>query len=247
MAENNTDPKGQSETTPPSVNGGQVNKDAAPLPKNLEGKTPDEILKMYSEAERKIGEMSAEVKAARDKEAKYQPILDTIWENQEIFNALDQALQNKSKPKEDKPQGQSTAQDETRAATEGLIISRFEDRYGINKMTDNERVELKQKIGQEVFDISGVSLSQVPLARLENILEKAYILANKDKLREAGKLEGIAEANANNAGAFGALPSSESKTETVTLSPKEREAAIKLGIGVEKYLEQKKKVSEYAR
>lgn len=251
MADDNTVPaKGQTETTPSGVNDGQVKDNAALLPKNLEGKTTEEIFKMYSEAERKIGEMSAEVRQARETQAKYQPILDTIWENPDLFTAVESALQkNATSPSgETKTQVQPPVQDETRTATEGLIISRFEDRYGINKMADAERVELKQKIGQEILDLTGQSLSQLPLNRLETVLEKAYVLANKDKLREAGKLEGLAEANENNAGAFGAIPSSSSdRTESVTLSAKEREVANKLGIGPEKYLEGKKKVSEYAR
>jgi len=247
MAEDNTVPaEGQTEQ-PSSTDVKQT----APLPKNLEGKTAEEILKMYSEAERKIGEQSGEVREARETVARWQPIIDTIWENPEIFQSLETALQKKSNPSDNTPKEtpvQATPdQSETRTATEGLIISKFEDRYGIDKMPDSERVELKQKIGQEIFDLTGQTISQLPLSKLETVLEKAFILANKDKIREAGKLEGIAESQGNYAGMIGAIPSSSGQTESITLSQKEREVAQKLGISAEKYLERKKQAQEYTR
>jgi len=215
--------------------------------KIVEGKykNPEELAKGYKELEKKLGDQGVEVGQAREFIDQVKPILELVRDDPALFAAVDAKLKEKMSPK-NSPQSDSQpdkGQEENRTATSDLVIARFEEKYGIDKLPDEERKALRGRIGSEVLEMTGTSLDKVDLRRLNSVLEKAYILANKEENDKKTKLEAQIEAQANQEAGISSLRSSSPKTEEITLTPEEARVATKMGLTREQYLEGKKKSS----
>lgn len=205
-------------------------------------KSTEEVAKALKEAETKMGEMSSEVGKAREFAQTVQPLLETLRNDPELFKQVDEALRKRNVPHVDADKRPDVVNKEVRDVTSDLIIQRFEERYGIDKMDAEKRRELRNKIGTQVTDLTGQPLDSVDLRRLPQVLESAYILANKDKLVDKAKLEAQIEAKQNADGTIGSLSSQPGKSQA-SLTAEEERVAKKMGLTSEEYIASKKKSS----
>jgi hypothetical protein len=114
------------------------------------------------------------------------------------------------------------------------IISDFEKEYGIKDLKDDDRKEARRKV-ESYLNEFGWSVRNIPLRNLRSNLEKAYLGSNIDKLKEEGKLEGIAQLRANEKGTIGALSGEEGSSgeRKQELTKGQAEWAEKLGVDPE--------------
>ena len=206
-------------------------------------KSEKELVDAYTELEGKFGEQSEEVNQSRDFARTVQPILDEIRSDPELFKKLDEKL-NKG------PQTNSTTADtkgkektndqESKTALSDIILTQFEEKHGIDKLSGSEQSTMRQKIGDEIREITGGPYSGVDLRRLRPVLEKAYILANKDTLIEKSKLEGLVSSKEAEAGSIPSVPSSSTEQKGTALTSEEANIAEKLNLSREQYLAGKK-------
>ena len=120
--------------------------------------------------------------------------------------------------------------DEVAASQREEIVTNFEKQYGINAMKEEDRKKTRRDVENCLNDF-GWSVRNVPLPQLRTSLEKAYDGTQVDKLREEGKLEGIAQARANQTGTMGGMQDRNISTDTTTdLSGKQKEWLGKLRV-----------------
>jgi hypothetical protein len=207
-------------------------------------KTQDELVEAYKKSEKKLGEQGDELRQGREFAQVVQPLLDEIRSDPELFKKLDEKLREKGQSTEsaqDETKGdeKTTTQDESRQAVSDLILAKFEEKHGIDRLSTDERKKLRNKIGDVIHELTGKTFNGVDLRRLDGVLENAYILANKDVLIDKSKLEGLSPAKEVDEAGFPSVPSSPGKAETV-LTSEEADIAGKLGQTREQYLEGKK-------
>lgn len=206
-------------------------------------KSEAELAKAYKDLESKLGEQGEELRQSREFATVVQPILETIRDDQELFSTLDKKLREKGQPSETpdaKWKEKVADQDELRTTASDLILARFEEKHGIDRLPSSERKKLRQDIGDTVYELTGKPLTSVDLRRLGAVLDNAYILANKDKLMEKSKLEALVSARGVEEAGIPSIPSSPGKAEE-TLTPEESRVAERMGLTREQYLEGKKK------
>ena len=206
-------------------------------------KSQDELADAYKEMEKKYGEQSEEVRQARDFAQVVQPLLDEIRSDPELFKQLDEKLRERGQTSDTskadaKGDEKVTDQDEVRTVASDLILARFEEKYGIDKLPAEEGKTIRSKIGDVIFELTGKTMKGVDLRRLGPVLENAYVLARKDSLIDKSKLEALVSAR-DDAGGIPSVPSSPGKGETV-LTSEEASVAEKMGLTREQYLEGKK-------
>lgn len=114
------------------------------------------------------------------------------------------------------------------------ILANFEKRYGIDSLKDEERKEVRRKV-ETYLNEFGWSAKTLPLTQLSSSLDKAYVGTHAEKLREEGKLEGIAQARQNQMGAMSSMSGTAPNPEHAQdLSEKQKEWVGKLGVDEEK-------------
>jgi len=200
-------------------------------------KTPEELAQAYRDLESKLGEQGNELKGAREFAETIRPLVELVRDDEELFKVIDEKLRT-GKGKEDKGEETKKTDREVRTAASDIIIAQFESMHGINKLSNAEQESLRKAIGSEINDMTGLGLNQIDLRRLPKVLEKAYVLATKDKADIKAKLE--TQMAANEEGAIPSLSSSPGK-ETEALTPEEAKVATGMGLTREQYLEGKKK------
>lgn len=220
----------------------------------VKDKTPDQLVEMYGEAQKKIGELSAKDKQNDELIRQMNVILAAIDESDErkklvtgwVEGWIDKSQGKKTEGKkelaENKP---SEAVSDVRKQQENEIIRRFEQKYGIDRLDTEKKREMNGKVGNALwavadplgkFDKWEDLVAAIPVSKLENLLERAYYEANRGviekKMEESGEIAPPT---------MGSLPSSPLPPESeVRLTNEEREVAKKLGVSEEKYLERKK-------
>lgn len=229
---------------PPETRGDKQEKESEPKDKILgKFKSVDDLEKAYKEAEEKIGKQGDELRQSREFTQVVQPLIDEIRNDPELFKQLDEKLRSKDTDAktQDKPSDgdKKVVDQETRAATSDILLAKFEEKHGIDKLPADEKKDMRQKVGDVVYRLTGARLEGVDLRRLGPVLEDAYILANKDALIEKSKLEALASAKEADEASIPGMPSSSGKTDT-TLSSEEAETADKLGLTRKQYTEGKK-------
>lgn len=137
------------------------------------------------------------------------------------------------------PQNQNTMVDkrldEVTSSQREEIVTAFERDYGIGNLKDEEKKDARRKV-ETYLNEFGWSVKNVPLPQLRSSLEKAYIGSHAEKLREEGKLEGFAQARANENAVMGSFPSTgiPSQTNVQEFTPKQKEWMKKLRVDEEK-------------
>lgn len=234
-------------------------KDGEPLqkvPEKLQNKSTEDLVRMYGELERKLGEQSGEVKQARDTQEKMNVVLQAISRNPELYNQVEKEVQAVVRGEEpltsDVKRGEPEAgkekepqRDDQRRYLENQAIADFQQKFGINKLSSEERQKLMQDVSTawaNMIDPKGRKtkqelLSSVELDVLPQQLENAYWLANKQSLVDKGSLPNQDFAS------IGSVPSGSGKAEEgVNLTPQEQKIAEKLGIDPDKYAKQKQQI-----
>jgi hypothetical protein len=233
------------------------------FPDKLKGKSPEEIVKIYGELEKKLGEQSSEVKQARDTQEKMNLVLQAIWRNPDLYRGVEREIQSLAsgdavltdrKPSEfsageegkeeaGKPKEASKGNDERRYL-ENQIISEFQRKFGLERLPAQERQELMQKVSTtwaNMLDPKGRKtkqelLSSVELDTLPTQLENAYWLSHKESLARGGQpYQDVAS--------VGSMPTGSGKSEEgEALTPKEKETADKLGVSPDRYIKRKQQI-----
>ncbi len=254
MADENTVPQegqteGKSSTTPEGgKTEGQENAPLQSVPKNLEGKSQNDLIKMYGELERKIGEQGTELGQKRQFEKEMGVVLQAIYANPDVKSGVEKEMQ-KILGVEPKKNGE-TKGDESREVLEGQIIGGFLERKGLYALPQEEQAQAVNGIARELremLDPSGKKTNEqigkeIDLRNLPVYLEKAYTLANRDGEIQKAVKTGLAKAGVGRAGIIGGIQSSGNVNESETLSEDERHVAKRLGISEEDYLKNKKKL-----
>lgn len=242
----NADPQGQSATNDPQKggqsegNGATPTSNDAPLntPDNIKGKSYEDLVKMYGEAQSQLGKMSGEVGQLRQFRDQMNPVLEVITEDREVYDKIDTNLKKKAGvvvPETSTPKTEEV--DDTRSTLENRIIREFFDKHGITTLEPEKRDKLGQAISKQLlnmYDPSGKLsaneiVSKIKLNDLSNSLEDAFILA---KAKTGIEIDLAAE--------IGSMPSGSVNTKVDKLSPEEEKVAKKQGLTPEQYLESKK-------
>lgn len=248
LDDTNVDPAaaGQSTTNDPQPQGGQsegtpsgTNDAPSNTPNNLKGKTSDDIVKMYGEAQSQIGKLSTELGDLRKFREQMNPVLEVIQEDRDIYDKLDNTLKKKAGVVvPDKPSGETVNTDnETRSVVESQIINQFIDRNGINTLDQETKGKVLSQVGKELinmYDLSGKAtssevISKINLSTLDQKLQDALLLS---KAKYGFKVDPAAE--------IGSISSGSLNTNSDKLSTDEAKVAKRMGVSEEDYIKNKK-------
>lgn len=219
------------------------------LPEKFQGKSPDEIVQMYTELEKKFGEHSKEVKDARQYLQERAVINEVLAEDKELYSMFESRLKKKYAPstESDGEVKSDPVVTDLRRSEENRIIGDFQKNLGIADLSAEKRTEVMKKVSNELAEMVdpggkkslGQILSEQSLSRLPKLLENAYFLAHKDSLFDKGKQDpDLASIGSIATGSSG-------KSDPInSLTDREREIAGKLGVKPEKYLERKKEINK---
>jgi hypothetical protein len=234
---------------------GEPSSEPLQIPDKFKGKSIEDVIKAYGEAEKKLGEHSKEVETVRKQLSEWEALGKVIQGNPELEKQVRKEIANltgKKEESEDKGKDKKPVADDTRKATEAIIISNFEKDKGITTLDPEKQKELYLKISNELADMldpggnksSQEVLEGISLNKLPNYLEKAYRLATIGDEAEKARMEAYTKARQNNEAIIGSIPYSGGNSETIQLTPEQREVAKKLRIPEDKYLANLKKQQE---
>lgn len=248
LDDNNADPQGQPAANDPQggqseVKPGNSNDAPSNIPDNLKGKTYEDIVKMYGEAQSQLGKVSGEVGELRKFREQMNPVLEVITEDKDVYDKIDTTLKKKAGVVVPEVTPDPTVEkiDETRSVVEGQIINQFADKNRLNGLDEDTRKKVFTGVGQELvrmYDPSGKLttkevLSKINLSTLPDALENALILVQ----HKAGiKIDPAAE--------IGSIPSGSVSTRVDKLTADEARVAKKMGLSEEEYLANKKALIE---
>lgn len=258
MAEETTTIKDNSQTTTVPVSDGKTTVEEKKIEAKKEDKditwedkvkdkNSEELVKMYGEAQKKLGEMSSQVAQNDDLIKQMNVILAAIGENPEREEMVKTWIQKQV----EKAGGKTTVEDkkpedatitDLRRSQETEIIKSFEKKYGIDQLAEDKKKEMNGKIANTLWSVADPLgkyekwedlVKAIPLTKLESLLERSYKEINwanlEEKMASSGDLT------------MGKIPSLGLPSEPeVKLTQEEETVAKKLGITPEKYLERKK-------
>lgn len=208
--------------------------------------------KRLEELEKKLGEMGDTISAQNEFIQGASVVINTLAYDPELRTAFQAKLkqgvvgegegagqQQKQVQTQNNPFDSNNAADEriTRQVTDVVasqresIVTQFEKDFGISDLKGDEQKEARKQVESYLNDF-GWSVKNIPLQSLRKNLEKAYVGTHADKLREEGKLEGLAQMRSNQIGAMGTYQGQEgvSEGEKPELTKGQREWAEKLGV-----------------
>jgi len=256
------------QTAPDSSESGKAQDESteAPsqLPEKFKGKSADEIVKAYVELEKKLGEQSKTVEESRKLKEETDTMLRAIWSNPDLYRQVEEGINKyisgETLPDTKKPSkkdgGEEAKNDvitsqisDMRRAQENRILNEFFTKFGYNNLPQDKRQEKNKTLVlslAEMIDPGGKKplkqiLSEVSLDKLPKYLENAHFLANKEDLIEQGKTSALISAEENRAASIGSFSATSNvgKSDSVSLTKREREVAQKMGISDEDYAKQK--------
>lgn len=262
------------EQTPPADGGqaGQGNQNPqAPynLPEKFKGKSTDEIVKAYVEAERKLGDMSTTVAEAKKLKEQTEVLLSAVWSDPDLYRQVENGIRkymNGGKlpevPRGDKPDekgdegADKTEVDPTvmdlKTSEENRVLNDFFSKYGYKNLDEKSRKDAYARLTMaiaEMVDPGGNKpiaqiLKEIPTSRLSRYLENAHFLANKDQLLDNAKKSALLDQRSNDSATIGSFATSSAQpTQGVELTARERQIAQKMGISEEQYAKRKAQIS----
>jgi len=225
---------------------------AQPEPKKEpESQPPDygkQIEELKSGFEKTISEQGKTIEQLQEYVTGSSVVINTIAADQSLRTAFQEAIKKQYSgdvPSQQPPQGQPQNQnnqppqnqnadvtkkvDDVVSSQREQIIREFESVYGIK---GDEGKDSRQKIAEYLSGF-GWSVKDLPLTNLRDSLEKAYIgSVGVEKLREEGKLEGIATMRNNQMGTMGSFSGSapQASEQTGELTSKQQEWLKKLRV-----------------
>lgn len=185
------------------------------------------------------------------------PVIQTIWSDTETLKKVTDTHNKRLgvTPEDDKPIDINppvlSIEKDTRQALTGEKITRFYERHGIDKLDDETKKTVNEKVSvilKEMLDPMGNKKSltevidDVPLASLDKHLDNAYFLATKDVQLEEAKLRGKQEATQEASGIIGSMPSSSITPDNTILTIAQKKVADSMGIPHDKYLARVKEI-----
>lgn len=199
-------------------------------------KSEAELAKAYKDLEKKLGEVSEEVKQSKEFAQIVNPILTEIQNDKEIFDKLDKKIREKNDPefkdKKDEKFDNKNVNAESRETLSNIIVAGFEQKHGFSELTADEATKLRKSIGDEILSITGKRLADIDLRTQGVILEKAYKLVKAESQQSS---QDETEDTQQNNGAIGKIKSSQGKGQTV-LTSEQAQVAEGLGLTREQYL-----------
>lgn len=225
------------------------------IPEKFKDKSSTDIIKMYGELERKLGEQSTSIKEAKELKANQEVLAKVILSDPKLAKAVEDRVQEydrgelgKSLDKNvDEEADKDSVTSDLRRSAENRAISEFSSSFGLDQLPKDDKNKVLKKVGQELADMIDPTgkknmaqvLSSVSLERLPKLLEKSYYLSHMDQVM-SGKTDDFEKGMAS----IGRFSSSSAKSDgdETTLTEHEKEAANKLGVSEEKYLKRKKEI-----
>lgn len=242
----------------PSSPDGETKQGEAPLdqsvtPESLKGKSADELVGMYAEAQRKIGEQGNELGNLRQFQRDAAVVLQAINQNPDIREKVETELLkiqgiNPDEVKKEEPTAKvDAATVDTRKAVEGQIMKDFEQDYGLTNLDSEKRSQIYMAVGRELHDMLNPGgdktipqiLDSIELTKLRGMLDKAYYLATRDQVVADAAKEGELRAKQNLSAAIGGISSSSEISKEAELNSEERDVARRLGMSEEDYKKHK--------
>ena len=188
-------------------------------PQTQEPQTPD-YAKQIGELQSTISEQGKTIGELQEYVAGSSVVINTLASDENLKKGFQDALgkqygvqgqqpQQAQQPQQgyQPPQNQNTdftkKVDDVVSSQRENIIREFENSYGIEN--NDEGKTSKQKIAEYLSGF-GWKVADLPLTTLRDSLEKAYVgSVGIEKLREEGKLEGIAAMRTNQMGTMGSF------------------------------------------
>lgn len=220
----------------------------------LADKTTAQLVEMYGNLERKMGETSGEIKQKDELIKQMNIVLAAIEKDptrselvKKWIQELDggEGADKKDIKKDDKGS-------DTRRAVESEIVRKFESRYGLDKLKGEDKAKAQTKLGNALWELADPKgeyksyeelLDHIPLQKLDRLLENAYWVSNRDVISEKIDLENQAKKRENDLASIGGLSSASINEQgEVELTPDEIKTAEKMKIPVEKYKARKKEI-----
>ncbi len=207
-----------------------------------------------------LGKYKTESEALKAYKEQVDPVIQTIWSDPELLKKVEETHNKRLGLKEEKVEtpevkdGTPIRDTETRDAMVKQIVDSFSREKGIDKLEPDDKKDMNLKIGamlQELLDPKGnKNLAQimqtVSLTKLPDYLDHVYYLVNRENITKQAKEEGKTEVSNEQRGIMSGMSSSSIEPDSITLTPKEKEAAQKMGITPEKYLARKKEIASRA-
>lgn len=199
-------------------------------------KEPKAVWDSYKESEKKISLQGDELKKYREFQEQVEPLLNTIWEDEELRTAVQSKVSGKpavapSKKKEEA--AQPPVDSEARNVLQNTIMSDFEKEVGIDKLDDDSKKQVRGMIGKEMN--RWISNGQLPVQGLDTIVRDAFTLAKAKNGQLSKMLTPQAEADED-----GVFPSSPSGGVTpqgeVRLTPEQEKVASRMPGGRDAYI-----------
>lgn len=211
------------------------------------------------ELAKKVGQLEEENKTLKAYQAKVDPVIETIWSDQDLLNKtteihnkrLGVVVDKKEDPANPKPSEPSPIEKDNRNFAVSQVVKDFNGTHGFEKLTPDQQKDFNNRVGtalQEILDPMGnKTLSQimqdVSVTKLPKFLDSAYEHAFREEIKAQAKAEGKREAEQESLGMIGSMPSTSPDTTQITLSLKEKETCKKAGWDEVKYLENKKAIA----
>lgn len=230
------------------------------VPANSEPK-PDP-LKMAEE----LGALKKEKEEYLKQWSNAEPVLRLVYEDPEVNKAATEAWNKRNNPKpagdnkpetpkEDKKETApvSLAESDNRNALIGQAVNDFNKTHGLDKLSTDDRKNLNIAIMGELKGLldpndtgkSGAQLLEgISVARVPEILNKAYYLATREEREKVIREKAKSDANSEATGLIGAMPSGSAESEEITLTEPEKKIAERLGLKEDDYLKNKKEIAK---
>ena len=269
---------GQKTTVPDGGQSGQTRKDDQStlknLPDSLKGKSNEEIVEMFVNLEKKMGEQSKDVDEARKLREQTDTLLGAIWSDPDLYRQVELGIQkyqtggNLPEKRDEKPDGKKGDEgaqvdkveknpvvDDLKLAEENRILGDFFKTNGYNNLDEKTRKESYQKLSlslAELVDPGGKRpireiLSSIPLSKLPRFLEHAHKLANFDMIVDQAKKSTLISNRENESATIGGFPASNGRgtgEQLPVLTNREREISQKMGITEEQYAKRKLQIQK---
>lgn len=214
----------------------------------------------------KIGELGKTVKDFEDYKKKVEPILNAIYRDPKVYQAVNESYQvlmgvkqperstdasSENKGEDKKADPAVSVENDNRNALIKQSVESWEAKHGIDKLDGEKKGELNNKVLSEIkfiLDPAGTGksgadlLSGVPVSSVSGILDRAYFLATRDEQIASAKEDAIKERQNSELGMIGSIPSGSVSEDSVKLTEREMAIARKQGITPEKYLANKKEI-----
>jgi len=231
----------------------------------VKDKSQGQLMEMYGEASKKLGEMSESERQKTEVLKKMNVILAAIGKDptrEKMVKLWIDELNGGDGDGDGGGDGKDKKTDpaltDVRRSQESEIINRFEARYGIDKLAADKKKEDHIKIGNALWELVDPRgefknyeqmLDSVPLQKLDKMLENAYWIANRDKVQSDLAIARKAERDVAEMGAIGGISSSSAggEGEDINLTQEQRYAAKKMGVSEDKYKERMKEIIKSRR